>query len=225
MVRETIAGRKMQTRRVAKLPPDATHVRGASGAEAPRQAFVALFREPGGDEAGGTVLHCPYGVPGDRLWVREAWRTSVACDDRPGSDMEKPGRGYGWPVWYAVDDGAVTWRGSTEGGPGFTTPGRYRHARFMPRWASRLLLDVLEVRVERLQAISEENARAEGVTPLECIGADQPIPGDVLGRTQGSHPHVLAFAVLWDSINGSRPGCSWTDNPWVWVVRFKRVEG
>jgi hypothetical protein len=84
---------------------------------------------------------------------------------------------------------------------------------FLPRWASRITLEVTEVRVQRLQEISEEGAKAEGVLPAPFCKA---------GRPDGME-HVEAFEDLWDSINGERPGCSWDANPWVWAISFRRL--
>src|SRR5690606_9119943 len=146
---------------------------------------------------------CPYGEPGDRLWVRETFREDQY-------DATDPMRPETTPYVYAAtfpSDGepARKWKPSIH----------------MPRRLSRIDLDVLSIRVERLQDISENDARAEGVVPFKHIGADQRIAGDLAGRTQATHPHTLAFAVLWDEINGAR--ASWTSNPWVWVVGFKRI--
>lgn len=93
---------------------------------------------------------------------------------------------------------------------------RRRSAIHLPRWASRLTLDVTAVRVERLQEITEEDARAEGVDP----GDDIP-PGFLDGR--GLERARSSFAALWDRVNGKRDGASWADSPWVWVVSFKAV--
>lgn len=119
-------------------------------------------------------LHCPYGKTGDRLWVRETW-----CPD--------------------VEP--YTFRYKADGGEPLE---RWRPSIHMPRWASRITLEVVSVRVERLQDISEEDALAEGITLVE----------------RGTSP-VDQFNKLWESING--PG-SWEANPWVWVVSFKRIE-
>src|SRR5678810_176772 len=94
---------------------------------------------------------CPYGVPGDRLWVREPWRTVEQYDHLPPRDVPRTA-----PIVYS--DAGAPWDGIS---------GRYRHARFMPRWASRILLEIISVRAERVQIISEADARAEGVTPLQ----------------------------------------------------------
>ncbi|MEW5250331.1 hypothetical protein [Microbulbifer discodermiae] len=140
---------------------------------------------------------CPYGQPGDRLWTREAWRTTAGLDHLPPRDIPMDA-----PIWYEADGPAPA--------PQF---GRYRHARFMCRWMSRGLDEVTDIRVERLQDISEEDAKVEGITPYKC------------GWSNGemgpfSHP-VLAFFTLWDSINGDGSSDA---NPWVWVIEFKRVE-
>lgn len=144
----------------------------------------------------------PYGQPGDRLWVRETWRPEASK------------RAVGWELSYPADgarlfaDLAVvphTWRRPKAALTG-NVPGIH-----MPRWASRLTLDVTEVRVQRLQELSEEDAKAEGV---------QPAPFCKSGRPAGME-HVEAFEDLWQSINGER--ASWASNPWVWCVSFKLV--
>jgi hypothetical protein len=137
-------------------------------------------------------VRCPYGQPGDRLWVREAW----SRDEEDGA------------LFYRADVGtgneADDWqRNIYEGASGY----RWKPSIFMPRWASRILLEVTAVRVERLQDISEADAIAEGA-PWAACGAPQ----------EGSHK--AGFAQLWESINGPN---SWDANPWVWVIEFKRV--
>ena len=90
------------------------------------------------------------------------------------------------------------------------SPPKWRPSIYMPRWASRITLEVTSVRVERLQAITEEGAKAEGM-------------GSVLEGTACPR-YLQAFEKLWESINGNRPGCDWASSPWVWVVQFKRVQ-
>lgn len=187
-VRAILDGRKTQTRRVVKPQPSGDlswrGVISCSTIKADEGKHAFTDRYPCARQA--QRIRCPYGQPGDRLWVRETWATSAALDDRKPTDAEKPGMGYGWPVWYAADSGEVTWRGAKDGGPAFTTRGKGRSSIHMPRWASRLTLEVESVWVERLSEISEEDANAE----------------------------------IWKSINS--PG-SWAENPWVWVVTFRRV--
>jgi hypothetical protein len=149
------------------------------------------------------VFGCPYGQPGDRLWVRESW----ARDDEDGQ------------VMYRADIGrdvcADAWeQGRIEGVPRY----KWKPSIHMPRWASRILLEVTSVRVERLQDISESDALAEGVTPKwepGCSGRLMDAFGGFSFR-----PAASAYAELWEQING--PG-SWDTNPWVWVIEFKRV--
>jgi hypothetical protein len=195
MVRQILAGKQTQTRRVVFknsciIPP------------------LNAYR-------------CVYGKPGDRLWVRETWATSVGCDTKKPSTLETPGNGYGWPVWFLADN-SVWWRGAKAGGPSFTTRGKWRPSIHMPRWASRITLEVVNVRAERLKDISEEDARAEGVEKKRCqYDLDEPC--------RHCKPYcpantIAQFKELWDSINGKKPGRAWADNPWVWVVEFKVAE-
>lgn len=132
------------------------------------------------------VCHCPYGSAGDLLWVRETW-SSILDDARTDSER----------VVYRADlgssaDKVQVWRPSIH----------------MPRWASRLTLRIAEVRVQRLQEISEEDAEAEGIT------GDEALVGQI------ANPFRTAYADLWDSINAKR-GYGWGANPWVWVLTFE----
>jgi hypothetical protein len=122
---------------------------------------------------------CPYGAPGSRLWVRERW----ACLD-PASRT---------PVIYATDRGPKDYR--------------WRPSIHMPRWASRITLEVTNVRVERLQSITEEDARAEGVEVPASSG-------------NGARDW---FAAAWDDLNECR-GYPWASSPWVWVISFSRLD-
>ena len=144
------------------------------------------------------------------LWVREAWRADASLDHLNGTQIAKAAieAGYSapWaPIQYEADGVRRDWVHMFSGID--TTPGRYRHARFMPRWASRILLEITNVRVERLQDISEEDAIAEGAEWAAC-GAPQ------IGS------HKAGYAQLWESINGAG---SWEQNPWVWVISFKMM--
>ena len=208
MVRAIIDGTKTQTRQIVKPQPygDAvTH----------DNARVTWFGYHLGLTDDGFV--CPYGVPGDRLWVREtwrpvmeAWRTFVeyrADEGRLGRDVIAS---VG-PWTKNVDRCAVETVGKVA--LRFSGHLKSRHSEqwhpsgHMPRWASRLTLEVTEVRVERLQAISEADARAEGVSPQTW---------DAYAGLGGA----AVYAALWDEINGAG---AWAQNPWVWVVGFKRV--
>lgn len=141
---------------------------------------------------------CPYGAVGDRLWVREPWR--VVLDDGGAFVRYSDGEELGFPDH---DDDLLAMLAQRNGT-------RNRHARYMPRWASRFLLEIVGIRVERVQEISEEDARAEGVTPRMA-----------LGRLSMEEPAKSVFMDLWDSIHG--PG-AWKRNEWVWVIEFRLLD-
>ena len=159
------------------------------------------------------VSASPYGSPGDFLWVRETWHHCPHCPTR----------------WVAYRSGGWVDHHVIERSDGDMRPLRpkcaahgWRPSIHMPRWASRISLRVEAVRVERLLAITEEDAKAEGVTPYTSIGPDQVVPGPGFnGARLGDQPHRLPFADLWRSINGAE---SWDANPWVWVITFARVD-
>lgn len=153
-------------------------------------------------------FYCPYGKPGDRLWVRETWATPGNYDHIKPSDLidtmchEIVYRATElYPVYY-------NWRPSIH----------------MPRWASRITLEITGVKVERLQDISEEDALAEGLYTLSNRD------GTFYNYNSGIEPRywwtdpISAFVALWQSINGKRPGCNWDSDPLVWVIEFKRIE-
>lgn len=169
----------------------------------------------------------PYSV-GDRLWVREAWRLPRDRDHEAGGDIPESGHAQAmkW-ISYEADGKTPEWAG------------RYRHGRFMPRWASRQLLEITRVAIERVQDITEADAIAEGVE-RNCDGLaahpDCP-PCKVAGKCQaeGEYRNYLddtegfpvdgarqSYATLWDSINKDR-GFGWAANPWVWSVHLKVV--
>lgn len=194
MVRPLLAGTKTQTRRVVKPQPPTGWGRNC-WFSAPVWGWTAQA-EPAQT---WHKVRCPYGQPGDRLWVREAWRAPAEFDRVKPSDLRAPGDGLlGTPIIYEA---------SRHESVQF---GKLRPGMFMPRWASRITLEVTAVRVERLQDISEADAIAEG-TP----GGHGAIAGYSYNATPGEH-----YRALWESING--PG-SWDANPWVWVVKFRRL--
>lgn len=194
MVRALLEGRKTQTRRVVKK-------KFPGPVEGPN--FDGCWSET--SDPVTRYFGCPYGRPGDRLWVREPWRPHftgklVTCVLFAADEATMK------PTTWTAAQGA--WCESQE------AETRWRPSIHMPRWASRILLEVTEVRVERLQEIRAEDAIAEGV---KLDGLDY----DALGKLYGEIPYpVKAYAALWESING--PG-SWEENPWVWVVGFERV--
>ena len=165
--------------------------------------------------------YCPYSAPGDRLWVRETWTPADRLID--GYVRDDP-----TIVGYRADGAVLLWEGIGLGG--VTSPQaltgwgsedlegiRWRPSIFMPRWASRITLEVTEVRVQRLQEISEEDAAAEGVEAGHAAGVDRDIDGAIWNGA-----YRRAFAATRDSINGRR--YPWARNDWVWAITLRRVE-
>lgn len=193
MVRAILDGTKTQTRRAAKLT-DGGHLKERGGHR----------RWHPHDQA--AVLACPHGQPGVLLWVREAWRTVAEADDIPPRDLMNV---ESFTHYEADADDAI--------GAGKLRPGM-----FMPRWASRILLEITDVRVERLQSISEADALAEGVydgTPCRCA---QPLDfvrscGNCGGRLVDA---IGLYRTLWDQINGAGASAA---NPYVWAISFRRI--
>jgi hypothetical protein len=216
-VRAILAGRKTQTRRVVTHKSlgylGRPHCYGWS------DAHGWCWGEEEYPEEGTIGVACPYGQPGDTLWVRETWAAAPIHDDTRPAEIV---RWAGEPLWYRAT-GESNMRG------------RWRPSIHMPRWASRLTLRVTEVRVERVQAITEADVRAEGVG---WLGSPSPAP-----------PLWQAYRAVWDAINGKRPGpkhirrrpprgkptdrweaahpdppeypYAWAANPWVWAVSFE----
>ena len=197
MVRALLAGLKTQTRRVVKrqkhpyghwLSPDeiALEVHGRTGA-----------------------VKSPYGRPGDRLWVRETWTPGYYHDadheDGPRTSIIYRANGTEETVAAPNYELAEQWRWAySEDGD---EPPRWRPSIHMPRWSSRITLEITDVRVERLRQITGSDAVAEGVrSRLPDCGVAQ-----------------NEFRDLWDAINAKR-GHGWETNPWVWVIEFKRLE-
>ncbi len=139
---------------------------------------------------------CPFGAVGDRIWVREAFRVHSRATD-VATLVYKASERNSWTEQTRRVPVAVCNKPAT--------PEKWTPSLHMPRWASRILLEITGVRVERLRSMSQDDARAEGV-----IAASGPMEAG------------LAFRELWDSIYGEE---SWKANPWVWVIEFKRVEG
>lgn len=193
MVRAILDGRKTQTRRVIKPQPVGSPAGlGCIGGRGIGHIFES-------EHTGGQIVRCPYGEPGDRLWVRETWA------DEPGGPDD-------YPITVYAADMAARHHNDVAHGPIFYLrsdykPKRWRPSIYMPWWASRITLEVTGVRAERLRDISEADARAEGTTTNEI-----------------DLTHRESFQTLWDSINAKR-GFGWEANPWVWAVEFKRDEG
>ena len=187
MVRAILSGTKTQTRRVAK---PRVYPSLLDGGWSDSYVFDEGNRE-------WLMRDFPYGQPGDRLWVRETWAYGVhalsaaRCEDGP--------------FVYAAD-------GTTQG----RLCDRWRPSIHMPRSASRLTLEITGRRAERLQDISESDARAEGVVPSSIGEAARKMLRTYKGIDLPTA--ILQYADLWDSINGAG---SWASNPWVWVIDFE----
>lgn len=171
------------------------------------QTRRVLKPQPGNDGKYDDLKSCYRALriePGDRLWCREAWRSHFHYDDLAPSEM-----GGEEPIQYEADGAHQTW-----GYPAISKIGRLRASMYMPRWASRLTLLVTDVRVQRLQDISEEDARAEGC-PFTHDGRQYAPPPPEVDSWQGYGR--ASFSLLWSEING--PG-SWDANPWVVAYTF-----
>lgn len=212
MVRAILSGQKTVTRRVVKgIDPERL------GETMTRAQWQKVNREL--PVAFGPTYFCPYGQPGDRLWVRETFYAFGRWETRYS---EKKGR----DEWHFVDMTLecgkqyrylASMAGDRPARPRYAgaTPAWWkRPAIFMPRWASRILLEIVSVRVERLHDISDEQCIAEGIGLTDnAVGVKLSVPpGESMPRS--------VFKELWESINGSE---SWAANPWVWAVEFKQV--
>ena len=195
MVRAILNGTKTQTRRVVKPQP-----RRMMGGWV-RMFNVWMFP----NVCPVYRMKCPYGVPGDRLWVREAWRTTEGLDHVKPSNLVP-----GAPILYEAD----IWN---DGFPYGFPKGKLRPSIFLLRWASRILLEITSVRVERVQDITEEDAKAEGIKH----GMDA-VYASALLEDKPLCPARREFMLLWDTLNAKR-GFGWDENPWVWVVTFKKI--
>jgi hypothetical protein len=218
MIRAILENRKTQTRRVVKPQPEAawmdwvinTNLGGDNRYWVDGEPTMHLNMEKDFSSKG----ECPYGKPGDRLWVREAWAIADIYDKDSGNQGQMPfelgGTTQGISIWYKAG-----------GGKHFkaSNPGRWRSPLFMPRAASRITLEITDVRVERLQAITEADAIAEGMYSNTMALAALGLPPE----TPFISPyHVDKYRIVWESINGKK--YPWASNPWVWCVEFKRVE-
>ena len=188
MVRSTLDGRKTQTRRLVKPQPELRASRISFSFRRGKSFCDLPYPIPSDSTLCRHSSDCPFGQVGDRLWVRETWRVSSDYDSDRVSELPNE-----LSVEYYADKKAEY------------LLGKKRPARFMPRWASRITLEITDIRIERLQEITEEEARAEGFFAHDVMSA------------------VYWFYEAWDSLY-ARKGIRWNDNPWVWVITFRRVE-
>lgn len=229
MVRAILDGRKTQTRRVLKdmrgnVPPTSVPIN--PGPNSTGTVWLADWPHGFGDQR---ALMCPHGVVGDRLWLRETWcshATNTAEDDAAtnvvwdrfaagryphiaaaANDLPKPSGPLKY--LYAAD---------FEAAPAVKQDlGPWRSPIHMPRAACRILLEIADVRVQRLHEISEDDAKAEGAKSVFASAEFAAKYGSLCGPQ-----HRYGFAALWDSINAKR--APWDSNPYVWVITFKRIE-
>lgn len=146
-------------------------------------------------------LKCPYGNQGDRLWVRETFSVNTAGDEACYRATLPP-----------LENAMIE---------------KWKPSIFMPRWASRITLEITEIRAERLQDISEEDAKAEGVSDkgYHKMNYDDRKKYDTImkydwGRGAQKGHYTVGYRIIWEAINGYG---SWDKNPWVWVIEFKRI--
>ncbi|EBU8905643.1 TPA: hypothetical protein H2W70_004382 [Salmonella enterica] len=201
MVNAILSGRKTQTRRPIKWKQ-------TRFTEIAERDDGSLWPWAEDCERGGDIwFACPYGEIGDRIWVRETWQVihdhideSSHVEDRTYAPSIPKEKDRYWHTVYAEHFGD-----ESREDRGFP----WRPAIHMPRWASRILLEITDVRVERLRDLSEEDAKSEGIIP----SAGGVLPG---------WEYRINFRDLWMDIYGTD---NWEANPWVWVIEFKRVEG
>ena len=237
MVRALLAGTKTQTRRIFKPDRMTWDANGRYTTHAMRGGELSITGS-GPFKPSSWLHYCPYGQPGDRLWVRETWQVArETLDYETGGEYDV----FEWTdelgdprlhlngdarfgmkagLFYVADgehkNPSVFYNLTGIDNKTILRPREitWRPSIHMPRWASRITLEITSVRVERLQEIDIADAQAEGVSDIGAFILD----GE--GNEQGGP--IAEYAVLWDQING--PGI-WEENPWVWVVKFNRVIG
>lgn len=211
MVRAILDGRKTQTQRVIRWSEKSHEEEGALLLEGKSGAYWPYNCHSGNENP----VACPYGVPGDRLWVREAFRFGEHWNGNHNTATNLVNyRADG--EWRHLGLPTTPWTHEEPNNP----EDKWRPSIFMPRWASRITLEVTAVRVERVQDISEEDATAEG---LESFTEYHTMPGKP--HLQEPYRQVEAleqFEDLWDRLNKKR-GYVWEKNPWVWVVTFRKI--
>jgi len=209
-VQAILNGPKTQTRRIIKIPKQGRIKSGyvcENGLFYNNKGYVRICFDTSG-LADFESLYCPYGQVGDRLWVKETWATENQYNSLKPSQIPHSAR-----IWYLADDSRPAWVGRT------------RSALFMCRWMSRILREITEIRAERVQDISEEDAIAEGIERHTDSGNNIfwfEVASDYHGDTQGVTA-IEAFGKLWDSINAKR-GHGWDKNDWVWPISFKEID-
>lgn len=197
-VRAILGGRKTQTRRVINRQPQKTGL-GDWSYFKPNQIYAEYTFMSQAGMTRRLPKFCPYGYKGESLWVRETWNCSFADQEVREQDAD-PKTGECLVAFYKADD-----EDDREGYFGDWYYPEWRSPIFMPRWASRITLQITDVRVQQVQDITTADLRAEGMRNTVDYG---PILYD-------------QFARVWDSINAKR-GYGWAKDPWVWVIEFTK---
>ena len=197
MVRAILDGRKTETRRVIKPQPN----------------YNLRFKQTHGDLEDNILRRCPDGKVGDKLWVRETFK--LFSIGGIGNNAE-------FTIGYKVSGNLTSRKGKTN-----LKFGRFYPSIHMPKWASRIILEITDIKVERVQDITEEGAKAEGIFRVHnAYGSDiYQIWIDNNKKCVENESPINIFIRLWDSINEKKPGCAFNDNPFVWRIKFKRLEG
>jgi len=228
MVKAILEGRKTQTRRIIKPQP----INSLLGYQIQDDPSFAVTIGPDHPSDG---VSCPYGKPGDRLWVREVWKiVGWDCEILEMTIMFKDGKERGDVVLSEDGDRLESYyiqcsdQCIDAGLKTLEMPTIWRSPRFMPRTASRINLAITDIRVERLQEIKEEEIYKEGIKipvtkdkkPLICLTGKYPTC-NYFDQDKKNYAEA-GFASLWDSINYKK-GFGWEANPWVWVIEFKVI--
>jgi len=229
MVRAILEGRKTQTRRIVKFHGQNTLF---FQSQAHHDFKTAIPCKKGGwvfwdseytkalqafhDDVYSDLrdgMKCPYGQPGDRLWVRETFQ----FDNEHGRVFYRADQDNNGNILYLMKG-----EGGSGGGIGTAKIDKWRPSIHMPRWASRITLEIVSVKVERLQDISEEDAIAEGYIGLECKHTYSEYGCTDCLNTGWIEPPSLDFMLHWNSINGKK--YPWELNPFCWVIEFKTID-
>ena len=233
MTRAILDGRKTQTRRIMKVQPEHSELGLSRVVESKNGIDDGKYFWSQSDATGlksrSKPFACPFGTVGDRIWVRETWailgNEDGCCIDWEGNlckaDKRSAARIYrasceqrpgDYGLWSIPDD--ADWKPHTKD---HQFEGAWRPSIHMPRWASRITLEITNVGVQRLQDISSGDAVREGICQLPASGRYCVSPGDqYFGGASLSAKEVYSW--LWSSIYGEE---NWKANPWVWVIEFK----
>lgn len=234
MVQAILDGRKPQTRRIYKLPQECDHSKFMeadwkndpsefnSDKDSPEYWYCSLCGNGISERNNFKGIKCPYGKPGDILWVRETFRKYYRGEDNDVLDFDNE------IIEFAADNPEPVYLSDGDGFIEFNKDGSekmipWKPSIFMPKAACRIFLKITNVRVERIQDISEEDAIAEGIYSFTKDGQLYKYwynsKGDVITWRDMPRTAVEAYKMLWIQINGSD---SWEANPFVWVVEFEQ---